>query len=123
MSLPETINLNEAYSSVTAQWTPKILAQVNDQYVKIAKIQNEFVWHKHDDSDELFFIVKGELKMQYEGRDVMLKQGDIHVVPKGVMHNPYAQNECYVMFIETTDTAHTGDVVTDRTIAVEDQAY
>lgn len=123
MSLPETINLTEAYKFVTAQWTPKILAQVNNQYVKIAKIQNEFVWHKHDDSDELFFIVKGQLKMQYEGRDVHLNEGDIHVVPKGIMHNPYAENECYVMFIETTDTTHTGDVVTERTRSIDEQLY
>lgn len=123
MSLPETINLTEAYKFVTAQWTPKILAQVNNQYVKIAKIQNEFVWHKHDDSDELFFIVKGQLKMQYEGRDVHLNEGDIHVVPKGIMHNPYAENECYVMFIETTDTSHTGDVVTERTRSIDEQLY
>lgn len=123
MSLPETINVTDAYKYVTAQWTPKIIAQVNDQYVKIAKIENEFVWHKHDDSDELFYIVKGTLKMQYEGRDVMLKQGDMHVVPKGVMHNPHAEQECYVMFIETTDTSHTGDVVTDRTRSVAEQMY
>lgn len=121
MSLPETVNLLAAYNEISAHWSPKILAQVNDQYVKIAKIENEFVWHKHDDSDELFFIVKGELKMQYEDKNVLLKEGDIHVVPKGVMHNPYAENECYVLFIETTDTSHTGDIVTSRTKSIEAQ--
>lgn len=121
MPLPETVNLLAAYEDIVAPWSPKILAQVNDQYVKIAKIENEFVWHKHDDSDELFFIVKGELKMQYEGKNVLLKEGDIHVVPKGVMHNPYAERECYVLFIETTDTLHTGDIVTTRTKSIEEQ--
>lgn len=123
MTLAETSNLITEFESVTKQWTPKIIAQVNDQYVKIAKIENEFVWHKHDDADELFFVVKGQFDMQYEGRLVSLKEGDIHVVPKGVMHNPFAKNECWVMLVESTSTAHTGDVITDRTRSIDEQLY
>ncbi|WP_417427768.1 cupin domain-containing protein [Kiloniella sp.] len=98
-----------------------MLAQVNDQFVKIAKIKNEFVWHKHDNEDELFYIIKGNLLMQYEDKTIELNEGDMHVVPKGVMHNPVAKEECWIMLVEPVATAHTGNVVTDRTRSLEEQ--
>ncbi len=115
------VNLPKALDQVTDHWSPKILAQVNDQYVKVAKLQNEFVWHKHDDEDELFYIIKGSLQMQYEDKTIELNEGDMHVVPKGVMHNPVAEKECWIMLVEPVATAHTGNVVTDRTRSLEEQ--
>jgi mannose-6-phosphate isomerase-like protein (cupin superfamily) len=94
---------------------------VNDQFIKVAKLKGEFVWHKHDDEDELFYIVKGRLIIQYEDGAVTLEEGDFHIVPKGVMHNPLAEQECWIALIEPVSTAHTGDVVTERTKTIEDQ--
>ena len=96
---------------------------MNDQFIKVAKLKGEFVWHSHDNEDECFHIIAGTLKMQYEGgREVVLSEGDVHVVPAGVRHNPLAdEGECHVMLVETVTTAHTGDVKTDRTKSVQDQ--
>lgn len=114
-------NLSAAFDAVTAHWSPKVIAQVNDQYVKIAKLKGEFVWHKHDEEDELFYVVKGALDIEYEDRTVTLAEGDMHVVPRGVMHNPRAAEECWIMLVERASTKHTGDVVTDRTRSLEEQ--
>ena len=121
MSERNVVNLSEALGQINEQWSPKILAKVNDQYVKIAKIENEFVWHKHDNEDELFYIIKGSLQMQYEDETIVLNEGDMHVVPKGVMHNPVAKQECWIMLVEPIATAHTGDIITDRTRSLEEQ--
>ena len=115
------VNLPNALNQIIDHWSPKVLAQVNDQFVKIAKIKNEFVWHKHDNEDELFYIIKGNLLMQYEDKTIELNEGDMHVVPKGVMHNPVAKEECWIMLVEPVATAHTGNVVTDRTRSLEEQ--
>jgi mannose-6-phosphate isomerase-like protein (cupin superfamily) len=98
-------------------------AQVNDQYIKVAKLKGEFVWHAHENEDECFHIIAGALKMQYEGgRVVQLVEGDVHVVPAGVRHNPLAdEGECHVMLVETVSTAHTGDVVTKGTRSIQQQ--
>lgn len=116
-----TENIDDALSKVTDYWSPRIVGQVNDQYVKVAKLKGTFTWHKHDDEDELFFIVKGRLRMEYEDRVVDLEKGDVHIVPKGILHNPVADEECWVMLVETITTKHTGDVVTDQTKSIEDQ--
>ncbi|WP_085902434.1 cupin domain-containing protein [Kiloniella majae] len=115
------VNLPDALGQITDHWSPKVLARVNDQFVKIAKLKNEFVWHKHDDEDELFYIIKGKLLMQYEDKTIELNEGDMHVVPKGVMHNPVAKEECWIMLVEPVATAHTGDIITDRTRSLEEQ--
>jgi len=117
----EIVNINSAFKDITDHWSPKIISQVNDQYMKVAKLKGEFVWHKHDEEDELFYIMKGELLMEYEDKSILLKSGDVHVVPKGVMHNPRAENECWIMLIEPVSTAHTGDTVTEKTRSVEEQ--
>ncbi len=102
-------------------WSPRVIGQVNDQYVKIAKLKGEFVWHRHDDEDELFLVVKGRLIIQFETGDVALEAGDFHIVPKGVLHNPIAAEECWVMLIESVTTKHTGDVVTPLTKTIAQQ--
>ena len=119
---PETVDLLAAFEDVTETWSPKIVARVNDQYVKVAKLRGQLVWHRHDDEDELFYVLRGHLKIEYEGdRAVDLAPGAIHVVPRGVLHNPVAQEECWIVLIETVTTRHTGTVATPRSKTIEQQ--
>jgi mannose-6-phosphate isomerase-like protein (cupin superfamily) len=107
---------------VTAHWTPRVIGRVNDQYVKVAKLLGEFVWHAHDDEDELFLVVYGILRIQLEGdREVVLSPGQFYVVPKGVQHNPVADEEVGIVLIETVTTAHTGSVESERSVPIERQ--
>ncbi len=115
------VNFASELEQVTDYWSPRIVGRVNDQFVKVAKLKGEFVWHKHDAEDELFYIVKGRLVIQNEDGAVTLNQGDFHIVRKGVLHNPVAEEECWIALIETVMTAYTGDVVTERTKSVENQ--
>ncbi|MEO6864384.1 MAG: cupin domain-containing protein [Gemmatimonadaceae bacterium] len=115
------MNIEQQFARVTALWSPKIIGRVNDQYVKIAKVRGQFTWHKHDDEDELFLIVKGHLRIQLEDGNVELGPGDFHVVPKGVLHNPVAEDECWLMLIETVTTEHTGNVKSALTKSIEQQ--
>lgn len=116
------VNAAAELAKLTEHWSPRVIAQVNDQYVKVAKLLGEFVWHAHDQEDELFQVVYGRLRIQLEGdREVVLEAGDVFVVPRGVRHNPIAEEEVGIVLIETVTTAHTGDVVTDRSVPVERQ--
>lgn len=115
------LNLEKAFDQVTDYWSPAIIGEVNDSYVKIAKLKGEFVWHAHDLEDELFYIVKGELLIHTREGDIHLKKGDLYIIPRGLQHNPFAQNECWVMLLEPKSTAHTGNVVTKGTKSVEEQ--
>jgi mannose-6-phosphate isomerase-like protein (cupin superfamily) len=115
------LNFRTELEQVADYWSPRVVGRVNDQYVKVAKLKGEFVWHKHDNEDELFFIVKGSLVIQYQDGAVTLNEGEFHIVPKGVMHNPLAEEECWIALIEPVATKHTGDVVTERTKSVEEQ--
>lgn len=109
-------------AKVTAHWTPRVIGRVNDQYVKVAKLLGEFVWHAHENEDELFLVVSGRLRIQLEGRDdVVLDSGEFFVVPRGVRHNPIADDEVEIVLIETITTAHTGDLVVEGTVPVEQQ--
>ena len=117
-----TANLDQAFSGVGEHWSPHVIARVNDSYVKVAKVLGQLAWHKHDEEDELFWVVRGQLRIEYEGgRSVMLRAGDLHVVPRGTLHNPVAENECWIVLIEPTTTKHTGDVVTDKTKSIAEQ--
>lgn len=113
--------LASAFDRVTEYWSPKVVGQVNDQLLKVAKLKGEFVWHAHDGQDELFYIVKGSLRIDFEEQSVDLKAGDFLTVPSGVRHNPVAQEECWVLLIEPASTKHTGEEVTDRTRSLEEQ--
>lgn len=118
----DVVRIAHALDGVTEHWSPRVVGQVNDQYVKVAKLLGEFVWHAHDDEDELFLVVTGTLRIQLEGREeVRLGPGEFFVVPRGVRHNPIADEEVHVVLIETVTTAHTGSVVTERTRSVEEQ--
>jgi mannose-6-phosphate isomerase-like protein (cupin superfamily) len=116
------VSVRAALDSLTDHWSPRVIAQVNDQYVKVAKLLGEFVWHAHPDEDELFQVVYGTLVIQFEDRDnVTLEPGDLYVVPKGVRHNPVAAEEVGIVLIETVTTAHTGDVVSERSKSIDAQ--
>ncbi len=116
------VSIRAALDTVTEHWSPKVVGTVNDQYVKVAKLLGEFVWHAHDNEDELFQVVYGTLVIQLEDRDdVTLEPGEFYVVPKGVRHNPVAADEVGIVLIETVTTSHTGDVVTDRSKSIDEQ--
>lgn len=116
------LDVATALTTVTDHWTPRVIAQVNDQYVKVAKLLGELVWHAHEDEDELFLVVSGNLRIQLEGdREVRLGPGQLFVVPKGVRHNPIAEEEVELVLVETVTTAHTGDVEHERSVPIEDQ--
>ena len=107
---------------VTEHWTPRVIGRVNDQYIKVAKLLGELVWHAHENEDEMFLVVSGDLLIQLEGdREVRIGPGEFFVVPRGVQHNPVAADEVEIILIETVTTAHTGDVIVERTVPLERQ--
>lgn len=117
-----SVNLLEHFEKITDYWSPKVVGQVNDQYIKLVKLKGNLAWHKHDNEDELFLVIHGKLRIEMEDRDtVELQSGEFFTVPRGVMHNPIASDECWIMLIETVTTKHTGDVVTDRTRTIKEQ--
>jgi quercetin dioxygenase-like cupin family protein len=116
------IDLKTAFDAVTDYWSPKVVAQVNDQYVKVAKVRGELVWHSHAGEDELFYVVRGSLRIEYKGgQAVQLPEGSMHVVPRGVLHNPVADEECWIVLIEPVTTKHTGDVESPLTKSLAQQ--
>lgn len=118
----ETVDLMTAAENLEQYWSPKVVAQVNDQYLKVAKLRGRLAWHRHEQEDELFYVLRGTLRIEYEGgRAVHLTAGSIHVVPKGVLHNPVADEDCWIALIETVTTKHTGDVDTPLTKTIEQQ--
>ena len=119
--MSEPVNILEAFEQVSDYWSPKVIGRVNDQYLKVAKLKGEFVWHAHDEEDELFHVVKGRLVIQFEDGEVVLNAGDIFTVPKGVRHNPVAEEECWILLIETVSTKHTGDVLSPMTRSLAEQ--
>jgi quercetin dioxygenase-like cupin family protein len=121
VATPGATSLAAHFAAITEHWSPHVIARVNDQYVKLAKVRGELAWHAHADEDELFYVVKGRLVLQFEGHEVALGEGDLYVVPRGVRHNPVADDECWIMLVETVTTKHTGDVTTPLTRTVEEQ--
>lgn len=114
-------NFENEFQNVTDYWSPKIIGRVNNQYIKVAKLKGELAWHKHDNEDEMFHVIKGSLVVQLANNEVELEEGDFYIVPKSVMHNPVAKDECWVVLIETVTTQHTGDVETPLTKTIEQQ--
>jgi mannose-6-phosphate isomerase-like protein (cupin superfamily) len=105
----QKVTLAEKFDSFTEQWSPKIVASVDDYDVKIVRIEGEFVWHKHDDDDEMFLVVDGAFDMHFRDNVVTLSQGEMIVVPKGIEHKPVAASECRVMVLEKSGVVNTGD--------------
>jgi mannose-6-phosphate isomerase-like protein (cupin superfamily) len=108
-------------ASLTELWSPRVIAEVDDAYIKVAKVDGSLAWHSHENEDELFLVLKGHLRIEMEGRTVELGEGEMFVVPKGVRHNPVAEQECHLMLIERKSTLHTGDVVTAKTRSLAEQ--
>lgn len=108
-------------ASLEELWSPRVVAEFDDSYVKVAKVQGSLAWHRHEDEDELFFVLKGHLRIEMEAGTVDLHEGETFVVPKGVRHNPIAEQECLLMLIEKKSTLHTGDVVTGKTRSLDEQ--
>ncbi len=103
------INLAEKLALFSSHWDPKIIAELNGQHVKLAKIQGEFVWHHHEHEDELFLVLRGSFDMHYRDRVVTLREGDMVVVPRGVEHRPVAEHECSILLFEPASTVNTGN--------------
>ena len=112
---PETINLIETFSRFTEHWSPKIVGEVNDSYVKLVKCKGEFVWHHHDAEDEMFLVVKGRLCIRFRDGDVWMGPGEFCIVPRGVEHMPVAEEEVHVVLFEPRSTLNTGNVRSERT--------
>ncbi|BAN48066.1 cupin domain-containing protein [Metapseudomonas resinovorans] len=111
----QPINLLQKLSLVTEQWSPKVVAEMNDYQFKVVRIQGDFVWHSHAETDEAFFVIEGQLRIDFRDRHVVLGSGDLFVVPKGVEHKPYAQEEVLLMLIEPRGVVNTGEAAGDRT--------
>ena len=110
------INIKQKLSLFDELWTPKIIDEFNGQQLKLAKIKGEFVWHDHTDEDELFLVIEGSLKIEFRDRTVTINKGEVFVVPKGIEHKPFAEEECHVILLEPKNTKHTGTVEHDLTV-------
>ena len=119
--MPDAASPKLIASSLTELWSPRIVAEVDDAYIKVAKVHGSLAWHSHDNEDELFLVLEGRLRIEMEGGNVELAEGEMFVVPKGVRHNPVAEQECLLMLIERKTTQHTGDIVTGKTRSLADQ--
>ena len=113
----QKVNLAEKFSLFDEHWSPKLVGELNGQHVKIAKVQGEFVWHRHDDEDELFLVVKGRLVIKLRDRDVTLGEGELFIVPRGVEHKPVAEEEAHILMFEPASTLRMGNVENERTVA------
>jgi len=112
----EKVNLAEKLSSFTDRWSPKVVGEVGDLHVKLAKLEGEFIWHHHAEQDELFLVIKGRLRIRLRDGEVRLSPGEFYIVPRGVEHLPIADEECHIMLLEPKSTLNTGDVVNERTV-------
>lgn len=109
------INLSQKFSLFNDLWSPKIVGELNDSHIKLAKLKGEFDWHQHQKEDELFFVVKGQLVIKFRDTEVSLDEGELIVIPRGVDHLPIAKDEVQVMLIEPKGTLNTGNVITEKT--------
>ncbi len=117
--MPKVINLAEKFDLFTEQWHPKIVGELNNSHVKLARVQGEFVWHLHENEDELFFVVKGALTIKLREQDLTVREGEFAIIPKGVEHLPVAQEEAWIMLLEPKTTSNTGNVASERTVEAE----
>jgi mannose-6-phosphate isomerase-like protein (cupin superfamily) len=119
--MPEVIALRDVAADLAEHWSPRVVGEVDDSYVKVAKVKGSLAWHSHDLEDELFLVLKGRLRIEMEHQSVELGEGEMFIVPKGVRHNPVAEEECHILLFERKSTAHTGDVITEKTRTIEEQ--
>ena len=112
----EKVNLQDALARFTDAWSPKIVAELNGQHVRVVKLRGAFVWHHHEHEDELFLVLKGRLLLRFRDREVTLEEGEMLVVPRGVEHLPVAEEEAHVLLFEPASTLNTGNVESERTV-------
>ena len=121
-AVPDPISIVDKLSVFTETWTPKVIAELNGQQVKLAKLEGAFIWHAHGSEDELFHVIEGRLRIELRGGDaVELGPGEIYVVPRGVEHRPVALPTASVLLFEPAETAHTGAVVSERTVTDQER--
>jgi mannose-6-phosphate isomerase-like protein (cupin superfamily) len=113
----KTVNLREKFRSFNDQWSPKIIGEINDSYVKAVKLQGEFVWHHHEQEDEMFLVVKGALRMKFRDHEEVIREGEFIIVPHGTEHLPIADEEAQVLLFEPKSTLNTGNITNERTVA------
>ncbi len=113
----DKVNLAQKFSLFQDYWSPKIVGELNDSYVKLVKFKGEFVWHHHDTEDELFLVVKGSLLIKLRDKDIFLEEGEFVVIPRGVEHLPVAEEEAHVLLLEPKTTLNTGNIDNERTVA------
>ncbi|WP_426687382.1 cupin domain-containing protein [Rhodanobacter ginsengiterrae] len=119
--MPAAISPKAAAAALVEYWSPRVIGELDDSYLKVAKVLGTFGWHSHDGEDELFLILDGHLRIELETGVVELDRGELFVVPRGVRHNPVAAAECLLLLIERKSTLHTGNVVTERTRSIAQQ--
>lgn len=112
----EKINIYEKLNLFNEYWSPKVIGEVNDSYIKAVKLKGEFLWHSHANEDEMFYVLKGVLTIRFRDKDVTLDAGEFVIIPKGIEHMPVAEEEVHVMLIEAKSTVNTGDVKNERTV-------
>ncbi len=113
----DKVNIKEKFALFNEHWHPKIVGELNNQHVKLAKFQGEFVWHQHEQEDELFMVIKGRFRMDFRDRAVWIEEGEFIIVPRGVEHRPFAETEVHVLLFEPCGTLNTGDVESELTAA------
>jgi len=112
----DKINLSQKFSLFQQYWSPKIAGELNDSYIKLVKLKGEFVWHRHEQEDELFLVVKGRLLIKLRDRDIHLEEGEFVIIPRGIEHLPIAEEEVHVLLLEPKSTLNTGNVQSERTV-------
>tara|TARA_Y100000739_G_scaffold173318_1_gene151053 strand:+ start:746 stop:1108 length:363 start_codon:yes stop_codon:yes gene_type:complete len=111
----KAININDKLNKFSDLWSPKVIAEMNDYQFKLAKVKGEFVWHSHKETDETFIVLDGELLIEFRDKKIRLNKGELYIVPKGIEHKPYAENECHIMLIEPKGIINTGEKSTKLT--------
>ncbi len=119
--MPTALTPAAIAASLPELWSPRVVGEVDEAYIKVAKVHGELTWHSHADEDELFMVLKGHLRIEFEDGAVELDEGQMCIVPKGKRHNPVAEQECHVLLIERKTTQHTGDVVMEKTRSIDEQ--
>ena len=118
---PEVLSLAQLAATLTEYWSPKVVAEIDDSYLKVAKVKGTLAWRSHDEEDELFIVLHGQLRIEMSDRSVELGPGQAFVVPRGVRHNPIADEECHLLLFERKSTLHTGNEVTPLTRSLAEQ--
>lgn len=115
------VNIQEKFSQINDYWNSRISGELNDSYMKMVKIKGEFIWHHHDDEDEMFFVWKGNLVIRFRDREIALNEGEFLVIPKGIEHQPIAEEEVHLLLIEPKTTLNTGNVINERTVSIPER--